>query len=992
MSHRLATLAVTVLAALAVPASARAAATLYAGPSGSGTTCQEVTPCSLATALTTAGTGDTVQLAGGSYGSAAQPLAPLPTSGATGLAVEGTPGEPMPQVFVDTGPFTGSYVYALELSGGATLRDVAITALGSSDEGVAAATLDHAQIIDKTGNAACWVTGDITDSACVALATGADALDDGGLVFSSATVNVSYSDDTFYAPNGTAAYLWPRNFTLNVSAGDTIFDGGSEDIDATGKGSGATVTFFTNYAAYGKVNPSNLIPAAVSHNTDTTAPSFVDPGTGDVHESANSSTIDTGNPTVASGNEDLGGGPRWLGATPDIGAYEFAPAPQLGPALAAHDGVTVPADAEDADTTVTLLYGPTPAFGQTETIDIGSSPAEVAAFLPVSGVAPGGTYFYEVVATNAVGVVSDAAGSYGPGSVRYASPNGSPANPCTSAAPCDLVTAVNNATSGQEVVLASGSYGSPVSPITTPLVGAHSIVIDGARPAPQLYLSTSASALRLEDFFSRLSGVDVFEEGNAGAVRIDGLLDHDLIATAGGPACDVTAFGNAPTLIADSVCLGEGATATALADEVGAATSKPGALVLDHDTVYSRGPAARADPAFFPLQVTSTDSIFDGTTDIETSAQGANGAVTFTADHSDYTTTDDTRGGAITPPGTATNISTPPLFVNAATGDLHEAPGSPTVDVGVADPFGSPTDLDGVPRAIGAGTDIGAYEQVQAPAVGAGSTTGVTQTGVTVTAEVNPNGGDTQVHVDYGTTTAYGNSTTPIDAGTAADAAAVSIPLSGLSAGTTYHLRVVAVNAAGTTDGGDVSVSTAAAAGGVGALTVTGSGTQTGSSATQTGSSATQPGSTVPVGQPHPPTTTVAPPPGTLTVAGVATVTGRSAVVAVSCGPPAPALSRGCDGTLQLTVKRQVRAHHGGRTVTKTVTLTIAGAPFSLTGGQHTTIALHLTAFVAAAVAAAKGQRFSVTLHILRTDGAVTPRIAALTLEPAAPKAKKKKK
>jgi hypothetical protein len=58
------------------------------------------------------------------------------------------------------------------------------------------------------------------------------------------------------------------------------------------------------------------------------------------------------------------------------------------------------------------------------------------------------------------------------------------------------------------------------------------------------------------------------------------------------------------------------------------------------------------------------------------------------------------------------NINADPLFVDAATGDLHILAGSPCVDAGntAAIPAGLVTDLDGNARVFGAAVDMGAYE------------------------------------------------------------------------------------------------------------------------------------------------------------------------------------------------------------------------------------------------------------------------------------------
>ncbi|HEX5145532.1 MAG TPA: hypothetical protein VFV85_00810, partial [Conexibacter sp.] len=70
---------------------------------------------------------------------------------------------------------------------------------------------------------------------------------------------------------------------------------------------------------------------------------------------------------------------------------------------------------------------------------------------------------------------------------------------------------------------------------------------------------------------------------------------------------------------------------------------------------------------------------------------------------------------------------------------------------------------------------------------------------------VNPNGADTTVRIEYGTTPSYGT-TVPaagIDVGGSSSDQAVSQALAGLQPDTVYHYRVVARNSVGTTTGGD---------------------------------------------------------------------------------------------------------------------------------------------------------------------------------------------
>jgi hypothetical protein len=91
-----------------------------------------------------------------------------------------------------------------------------------------------------------------------------------------------------------------------------------------------------------------------------------------------------------------------------------------------------------------------------------------------------------------------------------------------------------------------------------------------------------------------------------------------------------------------------------------------------------------------------------------------------------------------------------------------------------------------------------------APSASTGAATSVTSTSATLTGQVNPNNEATTYYFDYGTTNAYGTRT-PDQGPTAAVKQNIdaSAPISGLAPGTTYHYRLVAVNASGTKAGGD---------------------------------------------------------------------------------------------------------------------------------------------------------------------------------------------
>lgn len=95
------------------------------------------------------------------------------------------------------------------------------------------------------------------------------------------------------------------------------------------------------------------------------------------------------------------------------------------------------------------------------------------------------------------------------------------------------------------------------------------------------------------------------------------------------------------------------------------------------------------------------------------------------------------------------------------------------------------------------------WARLPPPVVSTGTATAVSQSGATLNGTVNPQGSATTYHFDYGTSTSYGSSTPSQSAGSDSSDHAESASITGLAAGTTYHFRVVAQNASGTTYGAD---------------------------------------------------------------------------------------------------------------------------------------------------------------------------------------------
>ncbi|MGE5527051.1 MAG: DNRLRE domain-containing protein, partial [Methanosarcina sp.] len=98
--------------------------------------------------------------------------------------------------------------------------------------------------------------------------------------------------------------------------------------------------------------------------------------------------------------------------------------------------------------------------------------------------------------------------------------------------------------------------------------------------------------------------------------------------------------------------------------------------------------------------------------------------------------------------------------------------------------------------------------ELKTPIVTTKDASSIAETSVTLNGGVNPNGKSTTYKFEYGTTTAYGKSTTVKGLAAGSVEVPVAEPLTGLLAKTTYHYRVSATNGAGTTLGADKTFTT----------------------------------------------------------------------------------------------------------------------------------------------------------------------------------------
>ncbi len=111
----------------------------------------------------------------------------------------------------------------------------------------------------------------------------------------------------------------------------------------------------------------------------------------------------------------------------------------------------------------------------------------------------------------------------------------------------------------------------------------------------------------------------------------------------------------------------------------------------------------------------------------------------------------------------------------------------------------------------GYGTDQTFTTLPEAPAVAGASVSSLGQITATLDATVDPNGAAvSDCHFDYGTSASYGTSVAcSALPGSGTSPVAVSAPVTGLEPSTTYHFRIVATNASGTSSGADQTFETA---------------------------------------------------------------------------------------------------------------------------------------------------------------------------------------
>jgi hypothetical protein len=318
------------------------------------------------------------------------------------------------------------------------------------------------------------------------------------------------------------------------------------------------------------------------------------------------------------------------------------------------------------------------------------------------------------VAALGVGALLAQAGLAAPASAagpRYASPTGTSAQNClTPATACNLDQAVNQAGSGDEVIVSPGTYDLGGTGLTN---SQSNVNVHGVAGQPRPMINSSADqALALFGSGAKVADLTINQTGDGHfglQVFSSGILVQRVEVHS--TAADACALGYSGTA-RDLLCVSTAAEGAALEDSW---TSGFGVLSLRNVTAVATGVDSygiRADSTGdnTNLFVVAENVIASGTkADIRSTEVGSSSESNVILAYSNYDTIEEGGGGDVTGVGsTRTNQTALPVYADTAT--YHQSLTSPTIDQGTSDASVGSNDLDGDPRKIGVAVDIGVDE------------------------------------------------------------------------------------------------------------------------------------------------------------------------------------------------------------------------------------------------------------------------------------------
>jgi hypothetical protein len=300
----------------------------------------------------------------------------------------------------------------------------------------------------------------------------------------------------------------------------------------------------------------------------------------------------------------------------------------------------------------------------------------------------------------------------GAANAYYAGPAGT-GSACTQMNPCTIPTAVSSAADGDEVIVLPGSYS--LGSTTVNVTGGIEVHGQDGASKPMIIGVGAGGGLdglfQVSDPNAELRQLDIESSGQQGIVVNTGKVEEVFAHASGGNGFACQQLG--PGSIRDSVCWGSGSSESGIGAHSNGATFNStlrNVTAIGTNAGIDFSPSGTSDM----ITVDAKNVIADGgdAADVVADSCASSGSahVTIEFAHSNFDTSFLSCDATVSTPSESGNQSALPEFANREGGDFREAPGSPTIDAGVADPSNGITDIDGNPRFQGAAPDIGAYE------------------------------------------------------------------------------------------------------------------------------------------------------------------------------------------------------------------------------------------------------------------------------------------
>jgi phosphodiesterase/alkaline phosphatase D-like protein len=464
--------------------------------------------------------------------------------------------------------------------------------------------------------------------------------------------------------------------------------------------------------------------------------------------------------------------------------------------------------AHNQSSVVTFEYGTTTAYGTTVTADqspvTGSTTTTVSK--AITGLTPSTTYHYRVVGTNASGT------SYG-ADMTFSTAVGPPVATTGTASPLMLGAVVNGTVNAQNntttVTFEYGTtvaYGSSIAAVPSPVTGSANTDVT-ATISGLTFNTTYHYRVVATNSNGTTNGLDMTFKTSLNPTATTGTAVNILASTA-----TVNGIGNANSSAWSAgfqygTTVAYGSTASGTPSSVSGSDDTPFSATLTGLTpgttyhyramLYSGMSYYGSDQTFTTLSGPTV------TTNAATTVSATGATLNGTINAQNDSTAVNFEYGLDTSYGQTINAN--PYTV---TGNTNTA-----VSLVLTNLIPNRTYHFRVVGSNTSGTVYGADLTLSTPAiaptVSTNAATGVGATGATLVGTVNANNDSTTVTFEYGTSTAYGTTVTADQSPlTGNNSTLVTKGITGLTANTTYHYRVVGQNGSGVSNGSDMTFTT----------------------------------------------------------------------------------------------------------------------------------------------------------------------------------------